>query len=274
MGRFESVPGISVANPWRSGRYESDVDRLERLIAVCSSEPGRWFAVGPTLPNALDIWVADELRRAGYGEGDVFPRASDPRVLPVSLTRALDRLPARLRSNETARLLRVLGGRSDAVVHGEFFAKSVDVVVADWDRGVELLVSTKAMTGSFGKNMTNRWEEFVGDLRNIRGRFPLAVLGVVFLADSSILVREPNAYERLTDMLRKLRREALPNRAYDATALILASSLGAGRAEMDMASVPDDLHPNQFFESALSAVFERLPASERRIARDNFQSGR
>ena len=55
-------------------------------------------------------------------------------------------------------------GSAGPAVFGEFFAKNVDVLVADWDRGVELMVSTKGMTSSFGKNMTNRWEEFTGDL--------------------------------------------------------------------------------------------------------------
>lgn len=44
------------------------------------------------------------------------------------------------------------------------------------------MISTKSMTGSYG-NMKNRWEEFVGDLRNLRGRHPLAVLGVLVMAD-------------------------------------------------------------------------------------------
>ena len=153
------------------------------------------------------------------------------------------------------------------MVQGEFFAKAVDVVVADWDRGVELLVSTKAMIASFGKNLTNRWEEFVGDLRNLRGRFPLAVLGVCYLADESIIEGEPNAHARLLDMLRKLRLETSPERAYDATMLIFAKPGGDTHAMLSMDRVPPDLGPGQFFEALLTRSFERLPVSERAAAR-------
>jgi len=34
-----------------------------------------------------------------------------------------------------------------------------------------------------------------------------------------------------------------------------------------MSAVPEDLHPNQFFESLLTRAFERLPVSERDGAR-------
>jgi hypothetical protein len=182
------------------------------------------------------------------------------------VARAIGRLSqADQQSPIIERIVRYAGSAGPAVF-GEFFAKNVDVLVADWDRGVELMVSTKGMTSSFGKNMTNRWEEFTGDLRNLRGRFPLAVLGVVFMADADIVDGEPNAFHRLTDMLRKLRMEAAPSRAYDATTLILASPMSDGAA-LVMSAVPEDLHPNQFFDAVLTRAFERLPVSERDGAR-------
>jgi hypothetical protein len=70
---------------------------------------------------------------------------------------------------------------------GEFYRKQIDVLVSDWDRGVEVLVGTKSMTSSFAKNINNRWEEFVGEVRNLRGRYPLASLGVLYLADVKVV---------------------------------------------------------------------------------------
>lgn len=143
------------------------------------------------------------------------------------------------------------------------------MLVADWDRGVEIMVSTKPVTGSFGNNMNNRWEEFAGDLRNMRGRFPLAVLGIVYLADVAILT-ERTQFNRLLDMLHKLRMESLRSRAYDATALVLAKATGQGKADLQMKQVPVDVAPAQFFERLLSTAWERLSVSERATARELY----
>ncbi len=51
----------------------------------------------------------------------------------------------------------------DARVLGRAYEKQVDVVIARWDRGPKLLVSTKAQLSSFGKNLPNRFEEAYGD---------------------------------------------------------------------------------------------------------------
>jgi len=268
MGAFDAFADVSPdeSNPWSPTGYTASLDQLRQLLSRCVSV-GDWSgSQGGAVGIALDLWVARELRRAGYEPDAVWPREHEPRVLPASVARAIGRLsPADQDSSIARRIIRNAGSAGSAVF-GEFFAKNVDVLVADWDRGVELMVSTKGMTSSFGKNMTNRWEEFTGDLRNIRGRFPLAVLGVVFMADAAIVDGEPNAYQRLLDMLRKLRMETAPSRAYDATMLILASPMTDG-VGLVMSAVPEDLHPNQFFESLLTRAFERLPVSERDGAR-------
>ena len=93
------------------------------------------------------------------------------------------------------------------------------------------------MTGSYGNNMKNRWEEFVGDVRNMRGRFPLTTMGVLFLVDHSIL--GDNQFARLLDMLRKLRLSSSAGEAYDATCLVIAQAEGAGRARLRLDEVPD-----------------------------------
>jgi hypothetical protein len=268
MGAFDAFAEVppDESNPWGPDGYSANLDQLRELLSRCASG-GSWSgSQGGAVGAALDLWVARELRRAGYEPDAVWPREGEPRVLPAGVARAISRLSqADQHSPIVERIVRHAGSAGPAVF-GEFFAKNVDVLVADWDRGVELMVSTKGMTSSFGKNMTNRWEEFTGDLRNLRGRFPLAVLGVVFMADADIVDGEPNAFHRLTDMLRKLRMETAPSRAYDATALILASPMTDGAA-LVMSSVPDDLHPNQFFDAVLTRAFERLPVSERDGAR-------
>ena len=265
---FADVPPDE-SNPWKSDGYFVNLDQLRALLSRCVTA-GSWSnSQGGAVGAALDLWVARELRRAGYEPDAVWPREADPRVLPASVARAIGRLPqADQASPIVQRIVRNAGSAAPAVF-GEFFAKNVDVLVADWDRGVELMVSTKGMTSSFGKNMTNRWEEFTGDLRNIRGRFPLAVLGVVFMADADIVDGEPSAFNRLLDMLRKLRMEAAPSRAYDATTLILASPMTEG-ASLVMSAVPEDLHPNQFFGALLARAFERLPVTEREGARQLY----
>ncbi len=264
---FASVPPPRAGSPWGPDGYEADLDRLNGLLSACVRE-GSWRAQqAGDLGLALDLWVADELRRGGYETDAVWPRATDPRILPAAVARAISRLPKAQQIEPVVGRIVKTAGASGAVVQGEFFAKAVDVVVADWDRGVELLVSTKAMIASFGKNLTNRWEEFVGDLRNLRGRFPLAVLGVCYLADESIIEDEPNAFARLLDMLRKLRSETWPGRAYDASMLIIARPEGEANARLSMDRVPPDLAAGQFFEALLTRAFERLPVSERAEAR-------
>lgn len=48
---------------------------------------------------------------------------------------------------------------ADAKILGKAYEKQVDVVIAQWARGPELLISTKRMDSSFGKNALNRIEE-------------------------------------------------------------------------------------------------------------------
>ena len=264
---FAGVPPPNDVSPWGVDGYEPDYRRLTGLLSACVGQ-GSWRAPQTgDLGLALDLWVADELRRAGYEPDAVWPRAMDPRVLPAATARAIRKLSRAHRDHPAVKKIEKAAGSSGAVVQGELFAKSVDVLVADWDRGVELMVSTKAMVSSFGKNLTNRWEEFVGDLRNIRGRFPLAALGVVFLADHSIVEGERYSFQRLLDMLRKLRLETSPGRAYDAATLLLATPDRDTGARLQMDAVPEDLAPPQFFDALLTSVFERLPVSERAAAR-------
>ena len=141
----------------------------------------------------------------------------------------------------TIRKLTELAGSSSTVVLGGFFAKEIDVVIAEFDRGLELGVSSKTMTDSFGKNITNRFEEASGDLLNIRRRYPLATFGYVYLVTSNVF-DEPSGWERIKDMLRKLQSLTPGDQrgSYDATCLLVLDR-SKRKPRLLENEVPDDL---------------------------------
>lgn len=188
--------------------------------------------------KAIDVWVAHELRRAGFEPDEVWPRATDPRVLPREIALPLARLPVTQRREIEHRLTPGLAGvwGNDARILGKNYPKQVHVVIAQWQRGPELLISTKRMDSSFGKNAFNRVEESYGDAKNLRGRHPLAALGFLFALRSTAFEREPMVAARIVDLLGKLGRE---DDAYDATALIVPEYDNA------LAPVSDEEEPQE-----------------------------
>jgi hypothetical protein len=256
-----------------------DYQLLERLLAV----PIR---LGSTTQSgipakAVDVWVAHELRRAGFLADEVWPRATPPRVLPHEI--ALMRNPG---SNMTAALSEeifrrlesgaVRGGivSNDAYVLGKAYAKQVDVLIAQWSRGPELMVSTKRMDSSFGKNALNRIEESYGDAKNLRGRYPLAATGFLFVMRSTALVQEPETVTRLLDLLTKLAQE--PD-AYDVTGLIITEWIDPTGTQIDEAAegtvpadvsvelrqeaVPEQLRVDRFLATLIDRVLVRTPVN-------------
>jgi hypothetical protein len=127
------------------------------------------------------------------------------------------------------------------------------------------------------KNLSNRWEEFDGDLKNLRGRFPMAVIGAMVLVPATVLgspSRRPTV-AAFVDMLNKL---TAPGRewvnAYDAACLVIGDFEHASASEVPIlnpgipeAILPDGLQPDQFFDSLLSKLFTRAPVSEHEEAR-------
>jgi hypothetical protein len=93
---------------------------------------------------------------------------------------------------------------SSASILGKNYLKQVDVIITYWVTGPELLISTKRMDSSYGKNAPNRIEESYGDAKNLRLRHPLAALGFLFGLRSDILEKEPKTAEWLFDLLAKL----------------------------------------------------------------------
>lgn len=208
--------GAGEVNPWGPGTtFAPDHETLARLLGVPAQLRASSQSGVPAL--ALDVWVAHELRRAGFDPDAVWPRASEPRVLPTELPRFIERLPERL-AREVAGYLRTVGGAAAATLLGKNYVKQVDVVISSWTTGPELLISTKRMDSSFGKNAANRVEESYGDAKNLRLRHPRAALGFVFALSARAYEREPATAERIVDLLIKLGRE---DDAYDAVALVV-----------------------------------------------------
>lgn len=262
---FESFePAIlarSLGSPWTqpSGeppRYEPDLALLEELLSIPvrdgkASESGR-FA------KATDAWVAYELRRAGFPPDEVWPRLTRPRVLPREVALFVAKMPGRLRAELEARLPKVTSvAPSDARVLGRAYVKQVDVLIAQWARGPELIVSTKTMVSSFRNNLPNRFEESYGDAKNLRGRYPLVALGFFFVLRSTVL-NEPGTFDKAVDMLRKLKAES---DVYDATCLVLADWSDDefdGVRVLDE-PVPADLRAGRFLQTLVDAVLARTP---------------
>ncbi len=256
-------------DPWthRQGepaRYEPDYDLLGRILTLpvsrgAASESG-------SFANGIDAWIAQELRRAGFGADEVWPRPTRPRVLPRDLAVLLEKLPAAQRSDLARRLADLPAvAPANARVLGRAYEKQVDVVLARWDRGPEIMISTKAQLSSFGKNLPNRFEESYGDAGNLRGRYPLAAVGYFFVQRSTIRTTEPDAFERSVDMIRKLRDDGDGN-GYTATALLLvewdwhsSADPHAVRARPDL--VPEDVAPSQFFVRMVDRVLATTPVS-------------
>ncbi len=148
------------------------------------------------------------------------------------------------------------------------------MVIANWDRGAELIVSTKSMLSSYWNNLRNRFEEFVGDAKNLRGRYPLAAIGILFVVRSTVF-DETGAFEFLVDMLRRLRAPDL----YDAAGLLVVSwdepefGIWKGFAELDplvqataavalkLDSVPSDIATDRFLAHLVDNVLTRTPVT-------------
>lgn len=234
-------------NPWqRDGGFQPDYELLEQLLAV-PLDTG-----SGAVPTALDVWVAQELRRAGFEEDAVWPRRAGPRVLSRDLVPVEEALGGTI----PPKLRNPLRGSVEARVLGEFYEKQIDVLMAHWDRGAELMVSTKTQLGSYGKNLHNRFEEYVGDIRNLRGRFPMASMGVLHLVHSNI-DDEAGAWDFTVDMMRKLQLET---HGYDTTCVLLAHwEGGTGPVVLWRERTPEDLSAARFFPELIHALLDRTP---------------
>ena len=240
---IESAPGRDTS-PWAlvEGRvtFVPDYDTLSKLLGVpvylnATSQSGV-----PAL--ALDVWVSYEMRRAGFDADKVWPRASEPRVFPYEIHAFVESLPAPVKKLVRERISggKVAGAAKSANLLGKNYVKQVDVVMSSWATGPELMISTKRMDSSFGKNAANRVEESYGDAKNLRLRHPQAALGFVYALNAIALSAEHDKAMWLIDLLQKLGRE---DDAYDAVALVMPDLVGddeqAGTEEPDAAGPLD-----------------------------------
>lgn len=284
--RFDSIVGNAPINsPWTLPRtYQPNFSVLEDLLGVP-------IQLGLTTQSrmpakAIDVWVAYELRRAGFPYDEVWPRQTVPRVLPreVALLRTVPGVTIPVRKALFDRLDRnlVKGGvaPADAKILGKTYEKQVDVVMSSWARGPEIMISTKRMDSSFGKNALNRIEESYGDAKNLRGRHPLAATGFLFVIRSTAFEQEYDTVMKLMDLLAKLAYE--PD-AYDATAAIVTEwkdpeghrvkgDLKDGEAFQAQVSIrhdliPDELDPSAFLASMIDRVLSRVPVDIHKDAR-------
>lgn len=258
-----AAPGGEHSNPWirrADGQlhFEPDYKTLTQLLGVPLYLRAETQSGVPAL--ALDVWMSYELRRAGFDVDQVWPRPTHPRILPAPVVALLKSLPQQTRSLVADRISKqgAIPGvtSSSASILGKNYLKQVDVIMTDWATGPELLISTKRMDSSYGKNAPNRVEESYGDAKNLRLRHPLAALGFVFGLRSDILHKEPLVAEWLFDLLQKLGQE---DDAYHATCLVLMQygdevAMAGGEEETPAAGLPE---PGPELEAG-----EELPAPE------------
>lgn len=238
LDRFDHLlPADPEINPWRAdGSFEPDLALLTRLLGVAVGTDQRSGVVA----GAADVWAAEELRRAGFDPDEVWPRRTNPRVLPRDVHNFVaSGLTKKLRAEVEARYDKPGAKRAlpaEAHVMGSAYSKQSDVVVASWAAGVELLISTKTMLSSYAKNLRNRFEEGYGDAKNLRGRHPLSSLGFLFIAGSDI---PETSLEFAIDMLRKLTTE--PD-VYDCACLLILDGATVIEGEDDE-EVDDQTEP-------------------------------
>ena len=240
----DASPGGNHSNPWvrnadQSLQFHPDFGTLETLLGVPLYLGAETRTGVPAL--ALDVWLSYELRRAGFDPDATWPRGNHPRILPMPIPNLLKALPARERQSLEARLSKMgaIAGvtSASASILGKNYLKQVDVIMTDWATGPELLISTKRMDSSYGKNAANRVEESYGDAKNLRLRHPLAALGFVFGLRSDILQKEPDTAEWLIDLLGKLGRE---DDAYHATCLLMIDYDDAAAVRDDSGEDPEN----------------------------------
>jgi hypothetical protein len=289
---------------WTTVGFQPDLDLLSRVLALTDPKD----TLSGSVATGVDMWAAATLRQAGL-EG-VRPQASEPyyasqlaaelapffAAIEAELTRMED-MSERLRVSGAKDLAASANGmrrrfrtqvrriqeavnRGGDVILGEGRKKRVDVFSAHWDRGLELLISTKTIaltakdaTGVL-KNLPNRWEEFDGDLKNLRGRFPLAVIGVLLVMPS---IKFEDTLPSVIDMMAKLTAEGRPwTNAYDHAAIVIVDSwaiestdrVGIRNDDPAISSrLPHELQPSSFFNAMIERLFLRAPIVEHLEAR-------
>lgn len=295
----EMLAARGTASPWVTTTsdqrvYLPDLDLLREMVAIPVQAGHARKQTSGRVAKAFDAWVAHELRRAGFPSGAVWPRAQQPRVLAADLAEFEEQLrrvmailaheEAKLRASgegtylkpvafrhAVKKLGRMLPGSGSARILGRFYVKQVDVAVSAWERGPDVLISTKTAFSSYLNNIPNRYEEAVGEATNLRDRHPMAAMGFAFLVRTNIY-EERGAYAYLRDLLVRLRK---PDGPFDATMLLAATWEDD---DEEVVSVEDaaGLTADRFFEDLIRAVTTNTPVAihaEVRLRRDGEPAG-
>ena len=238
----ELIENLGLDSPlFEKGSAYPSYNQLEALLSL-AAVAGKSAQSGD-VARALDMWIAAELRRAGFAPDAIWPRSVMPRALDPSVLSFIQKMTPAV-AEKCCRDLPERYKSTTVSVMGAAYAKQVDVGMATWPSGPEILISTKTMASSFGKNMANRFEEAYGDAKNLKSRHPFAAVGFAFLVHADIL-NEPGAFAKAVSMLEKLQAE---RDVYDAVCLMVAAWDDSGaRVVRPCAGVPDDLFAERFF---------------------------
>jgi hypothetical protein len=273
-------------SPWLGEEFQPKMDLARKLLAVPIAAGGAEKQQSGRVAKALDAWVAHELRRAGFPENSVWPRRSQPRVQPSDLEPAnkavdmalskLAKFQERLGRYETAaekkgltkkapqlhevapairNIASALPGSANASILGRFYVKQVDVVVSSWQRGPDVLISGKTQLSSYLNNMNNRYEEAVGEGKNLRDRHPYSAMGFAHVVRSNIF-EEHGAFDYLQNLLARLRK---PDGFFDATMLLVLEWDDTTRTLEPIHDRTEHLTPSRFFKDLLTAVLAYTP---------------
>ncbi len=237
--------------------YDLLVQLLSRSVKNSDSVQSGRFA------KVLDLWIAEELRAAGFSENSVWPRRYVPRALSPEVFSFIQSLPPHIAEQCCKELPNYAS--ADASVLGSTYKKQVDVGMSSWLTGPEILISTKTMSSSFGKNLNNRFEEAYGDAKNLKGRHPLASLGFFFVVRSTIL-EEPANLRKAVAMLEKLQFE---EDAYDATAMLIVRWGEDGEVTIapENELLPPCIGPRFFFKSIIESTLRRSALDDHQLAK-------
>ncbi|ETJ04403.1 MAG: hypothetical protein Q605_AUC00688G0001, partial [Actinomyces urogenitalis DORA_12] len=113
------------------------------------------------------------------------------------------------------------------------------------------------LSGSFGNNLANRFEEAYGDAGNLRARYPLAAVGFAFVVSAAILA-EPTQVDKAVDMMLKLRDRGDGN-GYTTTTLICYEPLPGGKVRLRPEVFPSELGPGPFMEAMIDTILQAAP---------------
>lgn len=261
---WEHAESSSLARPYwaEDGAPVLETALLEALLTRSSLDGDTAQSGG--LAKALDMWIAEELRTAGFDDQAVWPRLSKPRVLDPSVLRFIGSLDPQTAESCCEALPKFAS--SSANVMGSTYTKQVDVGLSSWMTGPEILISTKTMSSSFGKNLSNRFEEAYGDAKNLKGRHPLATLGFFFLLNADI-VDEPRNLMKAITMLEKLQMET---DAYDATCLLLVDWNADGTLSVSSQNerLPQELSMGAFFRTIINLTLQRSAPDAHELVRE------